>query len=74
MHATPWCRHVFACSCVHMFTSSIVFTLGGSPVSVALGFSALATVLFYLLCESCVFKVYVSQCQSGRQFIPVTVA
>ena len=26
-HAVPWCRHVFARSCVHMFTC-LVFTLG----------------------------------------------
>ena len=45
--------HVYTCLhalCLHSIDS---------PVSVALGFSALAAVLFYLLCESCVFKVYV---------------
>ena len=45
--------HVYTCLhalCLHSVDS---------PVSVALGFSALAAILFSLLCESRVFKVYV---------------
>ena len=57
---TPF-RGVDMYSRAHVYTCLHALCLHSvdSPVSVALGFSALAAVLLYLLCESCVFKVYV---------------
>ena len=57
---TPF-RGVDMYSRAHVYTCLHALCLHSvdSPVSVALGFSALAAVLFYLLCESYVFKVYV---------------
>ena len=58
-HTVPWSWHVFTRSCVHMFTC-VVFTLNRLARFGCIGLQCTRRRLFYLLCESCVFKVYVS--------------